>query len=149
MDSTNQHICPHCGSPLPAEPMPVAVELTCPECGGRVIIPGADGRLDVIDDSPVEPEPEPPPEDRLDEQRVRRVAAIRRSVNRSLSHCMIGFLACVVVAVQLAWNLTSDLRTGRWDWASWVYLLLLACCAVGAVLLLQRAARLQREIDRT
>ncbi|HEX2972156.1 MAG TPA: hypothetical protein VHP11_07475, partial [Tepidisphaeraceae bacterium] len=55
----------------------------------------------VVDDE-VQTPPEPSREE-LDGMRIRRIAEMRRSACRSASYCIIGALACWVMAVQLVW----------------------------------------------
>jgi hypothetical protein len=125
--------CPHCRQPLTLpDPLPAGF-LTCPNCGGALIL-----------DSPSDQPPEAPPADELDGDRIRQLSRARRASIRSRSYAIIASTACAVTALQLcflAWR-------NHHDSGAIVRPIAFGVLAVGAVYGCVHFARRARQIKR-
>ncbi|MGE5609198.1 MAG: hypothetical protein ACM359_08085 [Bacillota bacterium] len=101
----------------------------------------------VVDDEPQAPQE--PPRDDLDGVRIRRIAELRRSAYRSGSYCIVGAVACGVMAVQLVWLILRNLQQGGWRWIESGYLLLTGVAIGLGIRLWRRSRQLRREANQT
>jgi hypothetical protein len=85
--------------------------------------------------------------DELDGVRIRRLAAERRAILRSRSHCIIAGVVCVVLEWQLCWMIVE-----QWAKASSLRMLVyaLAACAIAIIAALcgHRAVELTGQLRR-
>jgi hypothetical protein len=82
---------------------------------------------------------------KLDSQRIRQAASLRRSLYRTRSYAIIAAIASITTAAQcglLAWRHRASSRGA-------LYLVLAAGCVVGMIWLVRRATQLTREARRT
>ena len=125
--------CPHCGQPMTGEPAMYGSLVTCPACGGRVVIPNPSGpspKIATLGGVAAPPPAEPEPE--------QEVFELGPSARAFLGHILLGLLfiglSCFPQPFVRAWlrlHLTPDAMLAR------VLLgLLLVPAAIGVIMLL-------------
>ena len=135
------YTCPHCQTPLDVAAGPTPQDVVCPHCSALTVIPAIDGAM-----QPVEAEPtERAREDELSGLRIRQLAAAKRAAYRSRSYCVVAAVACVVMAVQLAWYGVSAIRAGGFGLPAIAYFFVAMLAVWGAVYFFRKAMQFDRE----
>jgi hypothetical protein len=126
-DSIGQSIeCPHCQQPFMATNDPLQT---------------------IVDDTEPEPEDEPVESDaELDENRIKQVSALRRSLYRGRSYCIVGVIACVVTAIQLVINTVLKAREEGFGSKPIGYVICTIVLLIAASFLLRKAQAIQTEL---
>jgi hypothetical protein len=130
-------LCPHCRQPLALpDPLPAGF-LTCPSCGGSIVLDQAP--------SPADAAPPDPAADELDANRIQQLSRARRATIRSRSYLIIGAVLCGIATLQLCYLARRD------GWATpraAAYVVLAIGAGFGCIDLLRKARRLGKELKR-
>jgi hypothetical protein len=132
VQSDSAHRCPQCGARAEVPDFPTGQPLQCTSCGEQFF----------VDDQPPAPEEAVSTEehDRLDSQRIQRIAKLRMAIHRSKSHAIIGSVLCAVVMVEF-----FILASQHQALVRWVNLAIAGIAALSALVCARRALSLRRE----
>jgi len=143
-------VCGQCGERID---IVETVPTRCPRCGAEIVVgtdsePQETGEIQVEaeEDDDCAAEPDPAEEDELSSLRIRQVAALRRSANRSRSHCVVIATALLVGAGKLTVMTIQNVRSGGQRIFSAAYVVAIALALIFAGLLIRRIVELTREL---
>lgn len=124
-----QYICPECATEFGSSTPPVRGIVECPQCNAEFFAPDPADGLDEDERARLAMEEKlRSREEELSQVRWKAISAERRAVGRLRVYVMVGVLACLALAGQLAWKAVSYLRGSGWSiWVASFIFGALAC----------------------
>ena len=121
--------CPHCDAVVALDRALTSPFRECPKCAKQFVVPS----ISTVEGDEAESSRKKRSQDELDAAHIHRMSALRRAAYRSRSYCIIGSVACVVMAAELCfnawgyWNHRTSMARGM--------ILVLVCVGIAAGLL--------------
>jgi ribosomal protein S27E len=137
--------CPHCREEMQVGVDALNSSIACPHCGQTFV--ATPGEQEIVDDTEpdAEEEIEPARDDELDENRIKQVASLRRSLYRARSYCVVGMITCIVTAIQLVLYAIRFARAGEAN-KTIGFILCAIAALIGGWFLYVKGSSINREI---